>query len=122
MDYLVKMDLLAQWVQEVSPVKEEEGDFQELLVVVVMMVLLDQLANLDQQALLGPQDFPVLQVLREKMVLSVPQAPVGLLEQEENLDLRVHLVVLVHLGLVGEMEVQEQKVHQALLAFLALLD
>lgn len=122
MDYLVKMELLAQWVQEVSLVKEEEQDFQELLVVVVTMVLLEQLANLDHQALLDLQDFPVLQVLRGKMVLLVPQAPVGHLVQEGNLVLKALLVVLVLLGLVEEMEAQEQKVHQVLLVFLALLD
>lgn len=122
MDYLVKMELLAQWVQEVNLVKEEEQDFQELLVVVVTMVLLEQLANLDHQALLDLQDFPVLQVLRGKMVLLVPQAPVGHLVQEGNLVLKALLVVLVLLGLVEEMEAQEQKVHQVLLVFLALLD
>lgn len=122
MDYLVKMELLAQWVQEVNLVKEEEQDFQELLVVVVTMVLLEQLANLDHQALLDLQDFPVLQVLRGKMVLLVLQAPVGHLVQEGNLVLKALLVVLVLLGLVEEMEAQEQKVHQVLLVFLALLD
>lgn len=120
--FLEKMDPLDRWVQEVNLVKGEEQDFQELLVVVVMMAVLEQLANLDPQALPDRLDFQVLLDLRVKLVLLVPQAPVGLLGQEENLVPKGSPVVLALLALEDVMETQEQKVYQALLACLAPLD
>lgn len=121
MVFQVKMDLQDLWVQEGLLVREDDQDFQELQGPEVMMVLEEVMASQVPLVPLELQDSLVLLVLRVKsdllglLVQVVPQ------DKEENLDLKVMLVLKVLLALPGITAALVVKVKWVLLAFLELL-